>query len=126
MRDRPSGADLVALAAELAAPGDEELIERCRAIAAREARTGNAGWPDWHAASQAVYGDVDGSAGGWETLSRRLASDIRAGTFDTPGGARDAVRALLRQVTLRKLSDANPEFVGDPEAAAETVPRRRV
>lgn len=121
MRDRPSGAELMALAAELAGPGDEALVERCRAIAAREARLGDAGWHECHAALRAIYGDGDAAA-----LFHRLARDIRAGGYDTAGAARDAVRGLLRQVTRRKLGDANPDFMRDEGLPVTPLPRCRV
>ena len=118
MRDRPSGADLVALGAALAVPGEEDLVERCRAIAAREAATGDGGWAECRAALRALYHEDDRDESAGDALYRRLASDIRRGLYDRPGAARDAVCALLRQVTHRKLRDANPDFIGDPETIA--------
>ncbi|HTZ78616.1 MAG TPA: DUF6285 domain-containing protein [Stellaceae bacterium] len=115
MRDLPTGPELRALADEWAAKvhtlsPDEQpvalaMIERCRAIAEREAAAGDAALVPMRAALAALY-----DRGGDADLAR-LAADIRAGKFDARGLARQRVRELLWSLTLQKLREGNPRFL---------------
>jgi len=116
MRDLPTGPELAMLADEWAAkidavpPEDRALvvamIERCRAIAAREAAAGEAALAPMRRALTELYGAEENTR-----HLARLAADIRAGKFDAPGPARQQVHALLHALTLQKLREANPRFL---------------
>jgi Domain of unknown function (DUF6285) len=106
MRDRPDGASLAAMAAAKWADGEGALVERARAIAAREIAAGDAPLEACRGALVAIYGE-----GELEVLLRRLARDIRAGVYDAPGPPRDAVRHLLWMMTRQKLSESNPDYL---------------
>ncbi|HEV2548312.1 MAG TPA: DUF6285 domain-containing protein [Stellaceae bacterium] len=108
MRDRPDGATLVKMAAARAAHEDRSLIERARAIAAREQAAGEAPLEACRGALVALYGE-----GELEALLRRLAADIRAGLFDAPGVRREAVHRLLWSMTRQKLAESNPDYLRD-------------
>lgn len=123
MRDRPSGAELLALArelllTELAAllPEDRRdqatTIAQCMTIVERELRFGDAPMAASHAALAALCGK-----GEREILLRRLADDIRAGMYDAPSPRRETVRRLLWSITLQKLRESNPDFLaaGEPD-----------
>lgn len=119
MRDLPAGSELAALAEAWAArigslpPGEQALvhrmIERCRAIAAREAEYGDGALAPVRAALAGLYG-----AGDPASQFARLADDIRAGRFDA-GAKRADVRALLRALTRQKLRESNPRFLAAHE-----------
>lgn len=116
MRDLPTGPELLALAAEWAAkldtvPPEERalalaMIDRCRAIAAREAAAGEAALAPIRQMLIDLYGDAESA----DHLAR-LARDIRAGKFDAPGSSRRQVQTLLLALTLQKLREANPRFL---------------
>jgi hypothetical protein len=116
MRDLPTGPELLALAEEWVAKIDtvplEErglalaMIERCRAIAAREAVAGEAAL----APIRQMLIDLYGGSESADHLAR-LARDIRAGKFDASDSARRQVHALLQALTLQKLREANPRFL---------------
>ena len=120
MRDLPTGPELAALAEEWAAPSGSlapgeralglRMIERCRAIAAREAKFGDAALAPMRAALAGLYG-----AGDPAVQFARLADDIRAGRFDA-GAKRAEVRALLWALTRQKLRESNPRFLAAHEA----------
>jgi hypothetical protein len=46
-------------------------------------------------------------------LELRLARDIRAGVFDTPGPAREQVRQALRAMTVARLRLSNPRVLAE-------------
>ena len=104
MRDRPSGAELAALATALGETGT--LAERCAAIAAREAAAGEGAFAAIRAALAARYG-----AGDDKMLLARLAADIRAGALDEGNDQRAALAALLVALTRQKLADSNPGYL---------------
>ena len=110
MRERPDGATLLALAAELEQQAPDErdraLIARARAIAAREQDAADAPLAACRSALVAYCGDGD-----CETQHRRRAEAIRAGRSDPPGPVRDAVRSLLWQMTVMKLRESNPDYL---------------
>jgi hypothetical protein len=108
MRDRPDGATLVKMAAARASYEDRSLVERARAIAAREQAAGEAPLEACRVALVALYGE-----GKLDPLLRRLAYDIRAGRFDVPGPPREAVRHLLWSMTRHKLAESNPDYLCD-------------
>ncbi len=121
MRDRPDAADLLALAREVLlhevkpplAPGrlaDITLIARAMAIAEREFKAGSAPLAECHAALRTLFGD-----GNFASLWRRLADEIRAGTYDVPGPTREEVRRLLLAITVQKLRESNPDYLAASE-----------
>ncbi len=112
-RDRPSGAQLAALARE--GGGDSTLIARCEAIAAREAASKGA-FAACQAALKARYGAWGGAAG-----LACLAAEIRGSAFETSGAARDWILPLLWEITRQKLRGSNPEFL----AANDLISARR-
>ncbi|HEY3919649.1 MAG TPA: DUF6285 domain-containing protein [Stellaceae bacterium] len=104
MRDRPSGAELAALAEALGEEGP--LAARCRAVQAREHDAGDA-FAACRAALVARYG-----AGEDRFLLERLAADIRGGALDDGSADREALSALLRAITRQKLRESNPDYLG--------------
>jgi hypothetical protein len=104
MRDLPAASFLLALAEE--APGTPELVERCRAIADREARLGLGRYEAIHTDLAVLYGDSTSSLA-------RLAVDIRAGRFDAPGPQRIRAERLLRRLVVLRLEECNPDFITD-------------
>ena len=102
MRDRPSGAELTALATALG--GTSPLAKRCQAIAAREA-AGEAAFDAIRAALAARYG-----AGEDKMLLARLAADIRTGALDEGSDRRAALALLLVALTRQKLAESNPGY----------------
>lgn len=104
MHDRPSGAELAALAQALGA--DDALARRCHAIAAREAAEGDAAFAECRAALIARYGAADD-----RVLLARLAADIGAGALDEATAGRDELAALLRAITQQKLRASNPDYL---------------
>jgi Domain of unknown function (DUF6285) len=117
MRDLPTGSELEMLALEwnaerLGALAGNDLrsviamIERARAIAAREAKAGEAALAPVRAALERIYG-----RGNPAEHFRRLTQDIRAGRFDPPTADRDEVRKLLWALAMLKLREGNPNFL---------------
>jgi hypothetical protein len=104
MRDRPSGAELAALATALGEIG--ALAERGQAIAAREVVTGEGVFAAIRAALASRYG-----AGEDKALLARLAADIRAGALDDGSDRRAALAALLVALTRQKLAESNPGYL---------------
>ena len=116
MRDPPDGAILRALALRQEGEADE-LVERALAIAAREAAAGAASVEAIRARLVERYG-----AGGIAALLARLAADIRSGSFDAPGAGQAELRALLWDITLRKLAESNPEYLAAATGDAAAQP----
>ena len=121
MRDLPTGPALKALADYWEArelptlpaeerPLAERMIRRCRAIARREAESGEAALAPMEQALNALYG-----AGGAAAQLKRLTTDIRAGRYDPPGPLREQVHALLWMLTRQKLRESNPRFLAAHE-----------
>jgi hypothetical protein len=104
MRDLPRGDELAILARELS--GAAALVERCRAIAARERSFGEAGFATARAELKARYGEHED-----RVLLARLAAEIGQGGFDAPGVARDWALRILFAITRQKLRESNPEFL---------------
>lgn len=104
MHDRPSGAELVALAQALGA--SDALARRCHAIAAREAAHGDEAFAACRAALTVRYGAAED-----RVLLERLAADIRGGALDEASAERDALAALLRAITRQKLRASNPDYL---------------
>ena len=122
MRDRPDGARLLELAQETLMrevasqlPEDRRqeiaLIARAMMIAAREFEAARAAPAICHTGLAQLYGEGDA-----DSLMRRLAREIRAGTHDAPGPVRDAVRSLLWATTREKLRVSNPEYLAAADA----------
>lgn len=103
MRDQPTAAELLAIAAATAAVDrySELMIAAARAIAAREQAAGDAALDAEHAALRAIYGD-----GTLVELNRRFAADIRAGRFDDDPEALEILRAAIEA----KLQECNPRY----------------
>ena len=115
MRDLPTGPQLEQIAREWEAKGiaglppkeravAEAMVERCKAIARRESDAGEGALAPIRAELAALYGE--GEAG-----LERLAAQIRDGMLDAPSARRGRVLALLRALTLQKLSESNPRFL---------------
>ena len=116
MRDLPSGPELESLAREWEERGIDGLppkerataaamIERCRAIARREAAAGTDALAPIRAALAALY------VGDQSKHFAQLAAEIRSGALDAPSARRDRVLALLWSLTLQKLRETNPRFL---------------
>lgn len=123
MRDQPDGSRLLEFAREallrdlaplLPAERQQEVafIARAMAIAAREMEAGEAPLVECHAKLAALYG-----AGDLDSLLRRLAAEIRAGTYDAAGPARAEVHRLLWAMTVQKLGESNPDYLAASGAA---------
>src|SRR5437899_4735295 len=96
MRDRPAGADLLAIARATllreVLPGLPEerrmaglMVARAIEIAQREAAAGDAATRTAVAAVAALYGEkvpADAPADAWQRSANRLAGDLRAGRLD--------------------------------------------
>ncbi len=134
MRDKPSGAELLAIARQtllgelLPQSGDSQrynalMVAAAMAIAAREAEAGDGALVAERDALAALYDETGGEAGGEAgaadealeaalgRLNRRFAADLRAGAFDAPGGRQAAAWRLLREVTMAKLMECNPKYL---------------
>ncbi len=124
MQDRPTAAELLRIARETLAdellpalPEERKLdaliIANVIAIAAREAAFGDAPLRAELARLAALYGDKpppdEPLAAAVERLSRRLAADIREGTFEAAKLAE--VKAHLLETTLQKLRENNPRYL---------------
>ncbi|MCH8097483.1 MAG: hypothetical protein IID53_10430 [Proteobacteria bacterium] len=128
MRDRPSGAELLAIARETLlgellphAPDAQRynalMVAAAMAIAAREAEAGDGALVAERESLTALYGEVrnadeplDAALG---RLNRRFAADLRAGAFDAPDARQAAAWRLLRQATMAKLMECNPKYLED-------------
>ena len=132
MRDRPSGAELLAIARETLlgellphAPDAQRynalMVAAAMAIAAREAEAGDGALVAEREALAALYGEAGGEAGAADEpldaalgrLNRRFAADLRAGAFDAPDARQAAAWRLLRQATMAKLMECNPKYLED-------------
>jgi hypothetical protein len=115
MRDLPESLDLLALARALLLDEltpllpperrrDAHLIATTMAIVSREAR--REGWqPAIEEALAELYADHDIGL-------RRFADDLRNGAFETSPSRAAAARAILWRLTIEKLREANPQFLG--------------
>jgi aminoglycoside phosphotransferase (APT) family kinase protein len=130
MRDRPSGAALLAAARAVLLDEllpllpaerrfDALLVGNCLAIAEREANA-DAGptvvpelallyRPKQNPESRVLAGGEEGGAA--DELWRRFASDLRVGAFENCARRDRQARAALWQLTLAKLRLANPKFI---------------
>jgi hypothetical protein len=120
MRDRPAGADLLAIARETllreVVPGLPEerklaalMVARAIEIAQREAAAGDVATRAAVDAIAGLYGERAPSgdlAEAWPRCARRLAADIRAGTLDATQRC-VAWRALLAHADAR-IAESNP------------------
>jgi len=118
MRDLPTGPQLEALAREWEALGTDRIrtdergalaamIERCHAIARREAAAGEAAMAEVEGALAALFPEVRDPA---ERLMR-LGREIRSGALDARNDRRRRAIAALRALTLQKLRESNPRFL---------------
>ncbi len=126
MRDKPTAAELLAIAHETLLgellPQSEDaqrynalMVAAAMAIAGREAEAGDGALVAEHEALAALYGEVgvadeplDKALG---RLNRRFAADLRAGAFDAPGARQAAAFRLLREATMAKLMECNPKYL---------------
>ena len=128
MRDLPTGPQLDELAREFEERGIDELppkeravaaamIERCRAIARREAAAGEGALASIRVALASIYGEGGNPA---EHFAQ-LAAEICSGALDAPSARRDCAVNLLWALTLQKLRESNPRFLAahgyDPNAS---------
>ncbi len=142
IRDLPSGAGLLALGRELllerilpALPPERHrelrLVATAMAIAGREVAAGDAPAAKAAALLEDFYGrdlegpPVLGREGGQATrghedasppgndLLRRFAGDLRVGAFERCGSRGRIARAILWRLTIWKLREANPGFLGE-------------
>lgn len=128
MRDLPTGPQLEALAREWEASGLDRLpseergavavmIERCHAIAHREAAAGEAAMAGVSEALASLYPEAAEAA---ERLAW-LAREIRSGGLDAQDGRRRRALAALWALTLQKLRESNPRFLAahgiDPDGS---------
>ncbi len=126
MRDKPTAAELLAIARETLlgellphSPDTQRynalMVGAAMGIAAREAEAGDRALVAEREALAALYGEVldadeplDDALG---RLNRRFAADLRAGAFEAPGGRQAAAWRLLREVTMAKLMECNPKYL---------------
>ncbi len=126
MRDKPTAAELLAIARETLlgellpnSPDAQRynalMVGAAMAIAAREAEAGDGALVAERDALAALYGEagvadepLDEALG---RLNRRFAADLRAGAFDAPGALQAAAWRLLREVTMAKLMECNPKYL---------------
>ncbi len=126
MRDKPTAAELLAIARETLlrellphspdAPRYNALmVAAAMGIAAREAEAGDMALVAERDALAALYGEagaadepLDEALG---RLNRRFAADLRAGAFDAPCARQAAALRLLREVTMAKLMECNPKYL---------------
>ena len=126
MRDKPTAAELLAIAREtllgelLPHSGDAQrynalMVGAAMAIAAREAEAGDRALVAEGEALAALYGQAGVADEPLEAalgrLNRRFAADLRAGAFDAPGARQAAALRLLREVTMAKLMECNPKYL---------------
>lgn len=126
MRDRPSGADLLAIARRtlvetvLPALGDDRriaalMIARAMEIVEREAAAGDAGQRAFIAGVAMLYGEAapavtryDDVEAAWKRLASRLSRDLRGGTLDREKQTR-AWRLLVADAEAR-VAESNPRY----------------
>jgi hypothetical protein len=119
MRLKPDALDLLATALETfrteilpALPAEKRyaalMIANALATAEREFGASDASSPPGEAA--AVY--ADDAPVTPEAFERRLAADIEAGVFDTPGPRRDAAFAAVKAINAARLAITNPKRLG--------------
>ena len=125
MRDRPAGADLLAIARETllreVVPGlpDERkvaalMVARAIEIAQREAAAGDAAARDAAAAIATLYGEprpAGDDAEARQRYAKRLAADLRAGALDAAQRVA-AWRALFAHADAR-VAESNPRVRED-------------
>ena len=126
MRDKPTAAELLAIARETLlgellpnSPDAQRynalMVGAAMAIAAREAEAGDRALVAEGEALAALYGEAGVADEPLEAalgrLNRRFAADLRAGAFDAPGGRQAAAWRLLREATLAKLMECNPKYL---------------
>jgi hypothetical protein len=120
MRDLPTGPALLVLARDvllndllpLLPPEsrlDARLVANSMAIAEREAVEGVEAWGEISRGLEELYRDAAGDCepGGL----RRLASDLRAGAFESSAEGERPARDILWRLTIAKLRQANPRFL---------------
>ena len=126
MRDRPSGADLLAIARrtlmDTVLPGltDDRriaalMVARAMEIAEREATSGDAAQRAFVAAAAMLYGEAAPALGrqdevtaAWRRLTARLARDLRASALDQEKRAK-AWRILMADAEFR-VGESNPRY----------------
>ena len=128
MRDKPTAAELLAIARETLlgellpnSPDAQRynalMVGAAMAIAAREAEAGDTALVAEGEALAALYGQAGVADEPLEAalgrLNRRFAADLRAGAFDAPGARQAAALRLLREVTMAKLMECNPKYLED-------------
>ncbi|MCH7710700.1 MAG: hypothetical protein IH903_03600 [Proteobacteria bacterium] len=126
MRDKPTAAELLAIARETLlgellpnSPDAQRynalMVGAAMAIAAREAEAGDRALVAEGEALAALYGEAGVADEPLEAalgrLNRRFAADLRAGAFDAPGARQAAALRLLREVTMAKLMECNPKYL---------------
>ena len=126
MRDKPTAAELLAIAREtllrelLPRSPDAQrynalMVAAAMGIAAREAEAGDMALVAEREALAALYGEVRVADEPLEEalgrLNRRFAADLRAGAFDAPCARQAAALRLLREVTMAKLMECNPKYL---------------
>ena len=126
MRDKPTAAELLAIARETLlgellpnSPDAQRynalMVGAAMAIAAREAEAGDRALVAEGEALAALYGQAGVADEPLEAalgrLNRRFAADLRAGAFDAPGARQAAALRLLREVTMAKLMECNPKYL---------------
>ena len=131
MNNLPEGAELLRIAREallnevkplVTGEGRYTLamIANAMAIAAREAEAGEARLADALERLAAIYDgpprELHGAAlrTAVHELERRLASDIRAGTFDGDGVKSSGVLEHLRESVNARLAVSNPKYLRHP------------
>lgn len=133
MRDRPSAAELLAIARKTleerilpALPEDRRyealMIGAAMGIAEREAAVGEGAQTQERAQLAALYREPEGPgerlapyegeslAHALIRLNRRFAADIRSGVFDAPDQRRTAALRLLRDSIAARLAENNPRY----------------
>ena len=127
MRDRPNGADLLAIAREVLAKevtpivSEQErvtalMIASALAIAQRELAAGDVALRAELAALAAVYREPQAAADARALddallrLNRRLAADLRQGTI-VDAERRSAVYRLLLESTRARVAESNPKYL---------------
>jgi hypothetical protein len=95
---------------------DGLMVANAMAIASREARSGGKLLREEVRGLETLLDGAGTAEGAREELrarllelERRLARDMRSGSYDAAGPQRDAVRAYLRTVTLERVRISNPK-----------------
>ncbi|HEX6980394.1 MAG TPA: DUF6285 domain-containing protein [Alphaproteobacteria bacterium] len=135
MRDRPSGADLLAIAREtfvrevLPTLGADRrltglMIANAMAIVGRELEVGETPQRRELAALAAFYSEPDGVSDG-ETidaalgrLNRRLADDLRRGAFRGDPERQRKAYDILAETARANVAISNPKYLSDPNVAS--------